>query len=106
MNLSFIMSPHDHGARLPEPLARCPFCSAHYRAEDLRGLKERQSSQVTHATCRDCHRAMLFAVDKRSGQVVCVGLFTDCDADDAVRFDHDEKISLDEVLNTHVSLRK
>lgn len=91
---------------MPEPLARCPFCSTQYRSQDLRGLKERQGSQVTHATCRECQRAMLFAVDRHTGQVVCVGLFTDCDADDAARFDHNDKISLDEVLNTHVSLRK
>ncbi len=106
MNLSFIMSPHDHGARLPEPLARCPFCSSRYRTEDLRELRERQGSQITHATCRDCQRAMLFAVDRRTSQVVCVGLFSDCDAEDAARFDHDQKITLDEVLNAHVSLRK
>lgn len=105
MNFSFDM-PHDHGSRLPEPLARCPFCSTAYRSHDLRGLKDRQGSQVTHATCGKCQRAMLFAVDRRTGQVVCVGLFTDCTAEDAARFDNNEKISLDEVLNTHVSLRK
>ena len=100
------MASHEHPGRLPEPLARCPFCGTLYQADNLRALKERQGSQITHATCRDCHRAMLFAVDRKTGHVACVGLFSDCDADDAVRFDHDEKITLDEVLNTHVSLRK
>ncbi len=100
------MSAHDHGARLPEPLARCPFCGRLYSANNLQALKERQNTQVTHAICLECHRAMLFAVDRRTGHVACVGLFTDCDTEDAARFDHDEKITLDEVLDTHVSLRK
>jgi hypothetical protein len=49
---------------------------------------------------------MMFAVDRAGGHVACVGLLTDCNADEAVRFEKGAKISLDEVLRAHVELRK
>jgi hypothetical protein len=49
---------------------------------------------------------MLFAVDRRGAHIACVGVLTDCDADELIRFEKGSKISLDEVLKAHVELRK
>ena len=100
------MTDHQRHARLPEPLARCPFCAKLYTEMDVRPVGRRREGEVTHATCSDCRRAMLFAIDRRGGHVACVGLLTDCDAEDAVRFEKGPKITLDEVLKAHVDLRK
>jgi hypothetical protein len=47
-----------------------------------------------------------FAVDRRGAHIACVGVLTDCDADELIRFEKGSKISLDEVLKAHVELRK
>jgi hypothetical protein len=44
---------------------------------------------------------MLFAIERREGQIACMGLFTDCDATDAKRFLEKSRISLDDVLRAH-----
>jgi len=91
---------------LPEPLARCPFCATAYLEKDVKVVGKRREGEITHATCNHCQRAMLFAVSRQANHVACVGLLTDCDAEDAARFEKVEAISLDEVLKTHVELRK
>jgi hypothetical protein len=98
--------PDSRPARLPEPLSRCPFCTTAYTDEDVRPIGKRRDIQITHATCSSCLRAMMFAVDRRGGHIACVGALTDCDAHDAVRFEKEPKITLDEVLKAHVELRK
>ena len=98
--------PDPRHARLPEPLARCPFCATLYAEGEVRTVGKRREGEMTHATCSQCLRAMMFAIDRRGGHVACVGVLTDCDADEAVRFEKAQKISLDEVLKAHVELRK
>lgn len=98
--------PDPRHARLPEPLARCPFCATLYAEEAVRTVGKRRDGEVTHATCGQCSRAMMFAIDRRGGHIACVGVLTDCDAEEAIRFENSQKISLDEVLKAHVELRK
>ena len=92
--------------RLPEPIARCPFCTSLYSGPDVRAVGKKHGNQISHATCSQCFRAMLFAVERRAGQVACVGVLADCAVDEAIRFEKGQKISLDEVLKAHVELRK
>ena len=93
-------------ARLPEPLACCPFCATAYTEQAVKPVGKRREGEITHASCTQCLRAMLFAVDRKGGHVACVGVLTDCSADEAIRFEKAQKISLDEVLKAHVELRK
>ena len=95
----------DYHNRLPEPLAHCPFCAAPYAEEAIRSMSKKRDVQISHATCRQCYRAMIFAVDRRGGQIACVGVITDCSADEAIQFENAQKITLDEVLRAHVQLR-
>lgn len=67
----------------------------------VRTLSRSSRRDVVHATCFGCKRAMLFAIERREGQIACMGLFTDCDATDAKRFLEKSRISLDDVLRAH-----
>ncbi len=96
----------EHNSRLPEPLARCPFCATAYAEKDVRLVGQRKDGEITHAACTQCLRSMLFAVDRKGSHIACVGLLTDCDAADAARFEKAGTITLDEVLKAHVELRK
>lgn len=92
--------------RLPEPLARCPFCATAYTEAAVKAVGKRRDGEVSHASCLQCLRAMMFAVERRGGHVACVGVLTDCNAEEALRFEKGPKITLDEVLGAHVELRK
>jgi hypothetical protein len=91
---------------LPEPMTRCTFCTLGYQDRDTKIVGSRFGHEITHSTCRGCGRAMLFALERRHGHVACVGLLTDCDYADAVRFEAKERITLDEVLKVHLALHE
>lgn len=84
-----------------EPLSKCPFCSVPYDGERVRKLSQHKGSELLHASCFGCRRAMMFVVERREGHVACVGIFTDCDVADAKKFLEKPKISLDDVLRAH-----
>lgn len=89
-----------------EPIARCPFCSAVYDEERVRSIDRQGGKEVFHATCLSCKRAMIFSLERKQESVSCVGMFTDCDADDYVRFSGAKRITLNDVLEMHVVLHR
>ncbi|MEK9155544.1 MAG: hypothetical protein AAB839_02750 [Patescibacteria group bacterium] len=96
------MTPSDKAVL--DPIARCPFCGISYDEERLRTLKKERQRDVIHATCTGCRRAMLFTVKRNEGNIACVGLFTDCDATDALKFMTAKRLTLDDVLLAHITL--
>lgn len=91
---------------LLDPVTRCPFCSVSYDGERLRTLKKDGRRETLHATCLQCSRAMLYIVERAEQNISCVGIFTDCDAQDALRFMDRKRITLDDVLSVHLALGK
>lgn len=90
---------------LLDPVTKCPFCSTAYDGERLRTLKRSEGREVLHATCQQCFRAMFYTIERFEQHIACVGLFTDCDAQDAVRFMSRKRLSLDDVLVAHSILK-
>ncbi len=91
---------------LLDPVTRCPFCTVSYDGERLRTLKKDARKEMLHATCLQCSRAMLYTIERSEQNISCVGIFTDCDAQDALRFMHRRRISPDDVLSVHLALEK
>lgn len=87
-----------------DPLNRCPFCGSSYDEERLRTLKRERQRHILHATCLGCARAMMFSVQRNEEHVACIGLFTDCDATDALRFLAAKPLTLDDVLAAYITL--
>lgn len=91
---------------LLDPVTRCPFCGVSYDEERLRTLHKEGRREVLHATCLQCFRAMYYTIERSEQNISCFGLFTDCDAQDALRFMTRKPISLDDVLFVHLVLEK
>ncbi len=91
---------------LLDPVTRCPFCAVSYDGERLRTLKKDGRKEVLHATCLQCFRAMFYTIERFEQNISCVGIFTDCDAQDALRFMSRKRISPDDVLSVHLALEK
>lgn len=91
---------------LPDPLSRCPFCEVVYLENNINPLKSRYGQEFCHAFCKKCKRSMLFSFERRASHILGLGMLTDCDGEDALRFVASPKITLDEVLEAYEALEK
>lgn len=69
-------------------------------------MKQVGGKEVVHATCQACKRAMVFSVERKQESVSCVGMFTDCDAEDYARFSQADRITLNDALEAHIALHR
>lgn len=82
-------------------LTKCPSCQTAYPTEQIREVMREGQKCVLHATCSSCQDAIILSVTKRPGGVICAGLLSDCNYDDAVRFAKAPRITADQVLDAH-----
>lgn len=82
----------------------CPLCGARPVHVDARVLGGETDTQLMHVTCRRCAAHMLALTLVTPGSVGAVGLVTDLNADDAVRFARAPAISADDALRVHAVL--
>lgn len=90
----------DHG-HLHKLLAHCPLCQTAYPASEIRLLGERGTMRLFHCTCSTCGHAVLAVVLETSGSVSSVGLVTDLEVSDALRFQNAQAVSSDECIAFH-----
>lgn len=87
-----------HSERL---LAHCPICQAAYRATEVRLLGEKGMTRMFHCTCSSCGQAVLAVILETPGSVSSVGLVTDLEIQDAMRFKDAGAVSSDECITAH-----
>jgi len=85
----------------PKLLAHCPLCQAAYQASEVRLLGERGTSRLFHCTCGSCKHAVLAVVLEAAGSVSSVGLVTDMEVQDALRFQNVRPVTTDECIAFH-----
>jgi len=82
-------------------LAHCPLCQTAYKTTEVRLLGERGTTRLFHCTCRSCGQAVLAVILESNGSVSSVGLVTDLEMADALRFTSAQTISSDECIAVH-----
>lgn len=87
-------------------LAHCPLCQASYKNEEVRLLGERGPTRLFHCTCRSCGHAMLAIILETQGSISSVGVVTDLEAQDALRFRSAPPISDDDCIKAHRALEQ
>ncbi|MBU1349090.1 hypothetical protein KJ781_03405 [Patescibacteria group bacterium] len=85
-------------------LAHCPLCQTAYGDAEVRLLGERGSTRLFHCSCRSCGHAMLAVILESQGAVSSVGLVTDLEVQDAMRFRGAAPISADDCVLAHQML--
>lgn len=88
------------------PVPNCPFCGVTYAAESKTVIEKGAHDEVLHVTCLGCARALVLAVARSAARVRSVGVLTDCNAQDYVRFRKGHRVTLDDVLAVHERLQK
>ncbi|MDO8617568.1 MAG: hypothetical protein Q7N87_01600 [Candidatus Uhrbacteria bacterium] len=89
------MTPHPH------IIAQCPMCQADYAQEKIHLVGERGNVRLFHCTCDGCGHAMLAIILESSGGLSSLGLVTDLEAKDALRFQKFPIINADECVGWH-----
>jgi hypothetical protein len=89
----------------PQLLAHCPVCHTAYPASDVRLLGEKGTTRLFHCTCASCGNAVLAVVLENAGAVSSVGLVTDLEIQDALRFQDVRPVSTDECVEVHRALQ-
>jgi len=82
-------------------LAHCPLCRAAYKTDEVRMLGERGATRLFHCTCRSCGQTVLAVVLETNGAVSSIGLVTDLELSDALRFSKAEAITGDDCIAAH-----
>jgi hypothetical protein len=91
----------------PQPqkmLAHCPLCHTAYESAEIRLLGEKGATRLFHCTCRSCGHSVLAVILETQGSVSSVGLVTDLELKDALRFKDADPITSDECIAAHRAL--
>lgn len=88
----------DEGVKL---ISYCPLCEASYNPKEASALKENDDGHLLHIVCSECECAILALVIVSSVGIASVGTVTDLSAEEAVAFQRNEAVTLDDVLAVH-----
>ncbi len=91
----------------PQPqklLAHCPLCHEAYQPAEVRLLGEKGPTRLFHCSCKVCGHAVLAVILETPGALSSVGVVTDLEIQDALRFKDAGPVSADECLAIHASL--
>ncbi len=94
---------HAHSSQL---LVHCPLCQAMYKNEEVRLLGERGQTRLFHCSCLACGHAMLAIILETQGSISSVGVVTDLEAHDAMRFRTAAPVSDDDCIRAHRMLEE
>lgn len=82
-------------------LGHCPLCQAAYGVAGIKLVGERGQTRLFHCTCAGCGQAILAVIVESQGGVSSVGLVTDLEMQDALRFATRPPVTSDDCLAVH-----
>ncbi len=82
-------------------ISHCPVCNIRYNPIEAKVLEEKKENHLLYVKCRNCQSAVLTLVISNNLGLTSVGLITDLDGDEVLKFKDQKGISHDEVLEFH-----
>ncbi|MFA5129696.1 MAG: hypothetical protein WC477_02105 [Patescibacteria group bacterium] len=90
----------------PKLLSNCPLCQAQYEDQSIRLIAENGATRMFHLTCASCAHSVIAMITEYSHGTSSLGMVTDLEAQDALRFQDAEPISADDCLQFHDMIGK
>ena len=87
-------------------IARCPLCEADLNSVKAKVVEYKDDLDLVHIQCHKCKGFILALVLKTGTGLSSIGLITDLDFNDVLRFKDKEKISINQVINIYQALEK
>jgi hypothetical protein len=90
----------------PTLITHCPVCNSRYNPIEARILEENNETHLVHVRCRGCLSAVLALIITNNVGVSSIGLITDLDSNDVIKFRKMPSISCDDVIEAHQVLTR
>mgnify|MGYP001369136051 CR=1 FL=1 len=87
-------------------ITHCPICNLKYDPLEAKILDENNDSHLVYIKCRNCTSAILAVIVSNNMGVSSIGLITDLNSDDVIKFRDQEHISADEVIEAYQFFNK
>lgn len=82
-------------------ISECPVCNKIYGQKSSKKFIDRDGSHLVHVTCHKCQAYFLAIIMEIGRGSSLIGLVTDLSFNDVSRLYGQNKITLDEVINSH-----
>ena len=90
----------------PTLITHCPVCNVRYDPLEARVLEEGESAHLVYIKCRQCQSAILALIVANSLGISSMGLITDLNGDDVLKFKGAKPVNCDDVIEVHQFLNK
>jgi len=87
-------------------MGRCPVCNNRFDPADVKVLEDREDAYLIYIRCRHCQSSIVAVVTAGILGVTSIGLITDLDSEEIMKFKDSRQISSDEVIDLHQLLRQ
>jgi len=84
----------------------CPLCDAKYNPFYAKVIETGDDTNLLHSQCRDCGAYIISLVTHTPFGLSSVGIISDLDAKDVIRFKNQPKITCDDVIDFHRATTK
>lgn len=95
------LSPFQQGLKL---VSYCPLCEHKYDVTSAKIIDEREDAQLLHITCNTCSASVLAVILMNHVGVTSVGLVSDLNTHEVLKFKDLKPIADDELLDLHTFL--
>lgn len=101
--MSFEESPNffHEGLKL---ISYCPVCNNRYDQVEAKILEERDDAYLVHLKCRRCYSSVIALITAGALGVTSVGLITDLESTEVMKFRGQPNITADDVIKIHLLL--
>jgi len=87
-------------------ISNCPVCKSVYYPSEINVLDETENAHLLHLECRKCKSRLLVLLIAGPKGINSIGLLTDLDGGEALKFLKSDAIDADEVLEAKYFLKR
>ncbi len=87
-------------------ISYCPVCNNRYNPIEAKVLVEKNDAHLIYIKCRRCQSAILAIILANNLGISSVGLITDLESDEVLKFKAVKQINFDDAIEMHQTLTK
>lgn len=85
-------------------ISSCPVCGVKYNSAEVRLLEEKNDTHLVYIKCRKCQTSVVAVILANHFGVSSMGLVTDLNSEDVLKFKEREPVTVNDVIDVHTSL--
>ena len=86
-------------------MGKCPVCHNKFNPISAQILEEKNDNYLVYVRCQHCQSSVIAVITAGMFGVTSIGLITDLNAEEVLKFKNNKSINIDDVINTHQLLQ-